>query len=107
MQRWLSAMMVFPLWIVLTGCSHVVIDPDGSKHISGLMVLTIIPSHQDIAADIVRIRTLGLTVINGIAIGSQFTLGYSDTTIAAIKNDASVSQAAIKHAIREEQIGEE
>lgn len=107
MQRWLSAVMVFPLWIVLTGCSHVVIDPSGSKHISGFMVLTITPSHQDIAADIVRIRTLGLTVMNSTATGSQFTIGYSDTVIAAMKNDASVSRETMKQAIREERMGEE
>lgn len=107
MPRWLGLVTVSHLWVVLAGCAHVVVDPDGTQHISGLMMLTLPPAHQDVAADVVRMRTFGLTMTRDPTAGAQLTLGYSDTTIAAIRNDAVVSGPALRRAIHEEQATEE
>ncbi|HSW07131.1 hypothetical protein [Aquabacterium sp.] len=103
MRRWLSLIAMTPLLALLTGCAHVVVDPDGTRHIAGFMVLTLPPAHQDIGADAVRLRSLGLTVTRGHAAGAQLTLGYSDTTIAAMRNDSAISRTTLRRVMREEQ----
>jgi hypothetical protein len=85
-----------PLSVVLAGCAHVAVEPDGTRRIAGFMVLTLPPATQDIGGDAVRIRALGLTVTRGHAAGAQVTLGYSDTTIATLRNDSVVSRTALR-----------
>jgi hypothetical protein len=107
MRRCLSLIAVTQLSALLAGCAHVVVDPDGTRHIAGFMVLTLPPARQDIGADAVRMRSLGLTVTRGHAAGAQLTLGYSDMTIAAIRNDSAISRPALRRVMREEQQSEE
>jgi hypothetical protein len=99
MRRWLCLITPVQLLPFLTGCAHVVVDPDGTRHIAGFMALTLAPASQDIGADAVRLRSFGLTIIRGHAAGAQLTLGYSDTTIAAIKNDSAISRSALRRAM--------
>lgn len=103
MRRWLSLLAVTQLLALLAGCAHVVIDPDGTRHIAGFMMLTLPLAHPDIGADAVRIRSIGLTVTHGHAAGAQLTLGYSDATIAAMRNDSAISRTALRRVMREEQ----
>jgi len=107
MRRWFSLIAAPLLTASLAGCAHVVVDPDGTRHIAGFMVLTLPPARQDIGADAVRMRSLGLTVTHGHAAGAQLTLGYSDTTIAAMRNDSAISQTTLRRAMREGQRQEE
>lgn len=86
----------------LGGCAHVVVAPDGTRHIAGFMVLTLPPAPQEVGADAVRMRVLGLTVMSGHAAGGHLALGYSDTTIAAMRNDSAVSRTALRRAMGEE-----
>lgn len=103
MRRWLR-LIATSLWLALpAGCAHVAVDPDGTRHITGFMVLTLPPARQEVGADAVRMRSLGLTVTRGHAAGAQLTLGYSDTTIAAMRNDSAISRTSLRRAVREEQ----
>lgn len=107
MSRWLSMSAGVLLFTSLAGCAHMVVGPDGTRHITGFMVLTLPPANQDIGADAVRMRSLGLTVTSGHAAGAQITLGYSDTTIAAMRNDSAISLTALRRAMREKNPQEE
>ncbi len=107
MWRRLGLIAISPLLSWLAGCAHVVVDPDGTRHIAGFMVLTLPPVRQEIGSDAVRTRSLGLTVTRGHAAGTQLTLGYSDTTIAAMRNDSAVSRAELRRVLRVEQQTEE
>ncbi len=102
MYRWLGVIVLLLLSTLQAGCAHVVVDPDGTRHITGFMVLTLPPEHQDTAADAVRMRTFGLTVTSGPTVGGQFTLGYSDTIIAAMRNDSLLSKKELRRALQEE-----
>lgn len=107
MRRWLGLIAVSLLLALPAGCAHVAVDPDGTRHVMGLMVLTLPPARQDIGADAVRMRSLGLTVTRGHAAGAQLTLGYSDTTIAALRNDSAIARNALRRAMRDEQAPQE
>lgn len=103
MRRWITVAALPPLLVALAGCAHVVVDADGTRHIAGFMMLTLPPAHQDVGAEAVRLRALGLTVTRGHAAGAQVTLGYSDTTIATIRNDSVISRTALRRALGGEQ----
>jgi hypothetical protein len=107
MRRWLGLIAATQLLALLTGCAHVVVDPDGTRHIAGFMMLTLPPARLNIGADAVRMRSLGLTVTRGHAEGAQLTLGYSDTTFAAMRNDSAISGSALRRVMREEQQSKE
>lgn len=100
MPRCVSLIVVSVLSGLLAGCAHVQVDPDGTRHIAGFVVLTLPPADSDFGADVVRMRSIGLTLTSGRAAGAQFTLGYSDTTIAAVENDSAVSWTALRRAVR-------
>lgn len=102
MCQWPNLIVVSVLSASLAGCAHVAVDPDGTRHIAGFVVLTLPPARQDVGADAVRMRSLGLTVTRGHAAGAQLTLGYSDTTIAAMRNDSAVARTALRRAMGEE-----
>ena len=111
MLRWLgrisTSLLAFLLGSASGGCAHITVDPNGTRHVSGFMRLTLPPTHPNVAADVVRLRALGLTVTRDPATGAQFTLGYSDTTIVVMKNNAVMSQMALKRAINQESPEEE
>jgi hypothetical protein len=85
------ATSVMPLALAgLSGCSHLSVDADGTRHIVGLVVLTLPPAKADVAADSLRMRSLGLTITQGTRLGGSLVLGYSDATLAALRQDALV-----------------
>ena len=71
------------------------------------MLLTLPRPTQDVGGDAVRVRAMGLTVTRGHAAGAQLTLGYSDTTIATLRNDSVVSRTARHRVTNAQQPGKE
>ena len=107
MHRWRCVAALTPLLAALAGCAHVVVEPDGTRHIAGFMLLTLPRPTQDVGGDAVRVRAMGLTVTRGHAAGAQLTLGYSDTTIATLRNDSVVSRTALHRVTNAQQPGKE
>lgn len=77
--------------MTLSGCAHVRIDEDGTRHIVGLVSLTLPPPDKfaERGADAIRIRSLGLTALRSPADGA-LVLGYQETTLIAVKNNSLV-----------------
>jgi hypothetical protein len=74
----------------LAGCASTYIDSDGTRHVIGLVHLTLPPSAPEPkVADWMRVRTVGLAV-SRTDLGATFTLGYADDTLAAIRNNSCV-----------------
>lgn len=78
-----------------TGCAQLVVNSDGSRHLLGCMAVSLPPVDGDIGADSVRMRTLGLALVHGNVVGASIVLGYSDTTLAAVRNNSLVSKTAL------------
>lgn len=103
MCRLLAVIGWLLLSISLSGCAHVTVDADGTRHVTGLVVMTLPPVLPDVGADAARLRSIGLTVSSGHVAASQLTLGYSDITIAAMRNDSVISRSALRRVMQEEQ----
>ena len=80
--------------LLLTGCAHVHVDAEGQRHIVGFMLLTLPPLVAKPAAESIRARTLGLSMTQS-PLGGGIVLGYSDTTLAVVRNHSLVPQAAL------------
>jgi len=79
----------------LAGCAHVFVGADGSRNVIGLVWLTLPPaSAAPTAGEAIRTRSLGLTLTLS-EVGSAVTLGYSDATLAFVRNDSVVTAAAL------------
>jgi hypothetical protein len=86
----LAAATVLACMLVLQGCAVVRVDEAGRTHVAGLVWLTLpAPKPADKAADVVRARSVGVSVTSG-PLGQALTVGYSDQTLAAIRNNSSV-----------------
>ncbi len=72
------------------GCAHVWVDVEGTRHIVGLMHLTLPSTQPHAAAETFRFRTLGLTWSQA-DVGSALVLGYSDTTFGFLRNNVCVA----------------
>jgi len=79
---------------LLPGCAHVQVDADGQRHIIGFLMLTLPPVVAEPAADSIRARTLGLSITQS-PLGGGIVLGYSDTTLAVVRNHSLVPKAAL------------
>jgi hypothetical protein len=74
----------------LGGCAHAYIDGDGNRNVIGFVHLTLPPAAQEPrAADWMRMRTLGLA-LSRTEIGGALEFGYSDNTLAVIRNNSCV-----------------
>lgn len=81
--------------MLLTGCAHVFVGADGSRNVIGLVWLTLpAASTTPAAAESIRTRSLGLTLTLSEA-GNALTLGYSDATLAFVRDNAQVSALAL------------
>ena len=90
--RCLSA---FVLAALVQGCAHVYVDEDGSKNILGLLWLKLpAASSQASAGESLRTVSLGLTLTRSEA-GSALVLGYSDSTMAFVRNHSLVPVDAL------------
>ena len=81
--------------LALSGCAQLAVDGDGTRHLWGCMVLSLPPADAEIGGDVVRMRSVGLAVVRGDVVGASVTLGYSDTTLAAVRNNRIVSKGAL------------
>jgi hypothetical protein len=74
----------------LCGCAHSYIDADGNRNVIGFVHLTLPPSDKEPrAADWMRVRAIGLA-LSRTEIGGALELGYSDNTLAAVRNNSCV-----------------
>lgn len=78
----------------LSGCAHTYIDADGSRHVVGLVWLTLSPPAFGAAADGRRVRAAGLSGVSTPA-GTAIVLGYSDTNIVTVGDDRIVDAAPL------------
>lgn len=79
---------------LLPGCAHVHVGADGQRHIVGFLMLSLPPVVAVPAADSIRARTLGLAITQS-PLGGGLVLGYSDTTLAVVRNHSLVPKAAL------------
>lgn len=77
---------------LLCGCAHSYIDQAGNRRVIGWVDLTLPPAvaAADTGADWVRMRTFGLA-ISSTPISNAFELGYSDNTLAVVRNNSCVA----------------
>lgn len=80
--------------LVAQGCASVTVDADGTRHVTGLVRLTL-PPVTDAGADALRLQALGLCVVSSPVVGTSLVIGYSDTSLAAIRNHSLVPGAAL------------
>lgn len=82
---------LFALCLIATGisgCAHSYIDEQGNRRIIGLVNLAISPATSEpAAADWIRLRQIGIS-LNRSEFASSLDVGYSDNTIAVIRNNS-------------------
>jgi len=78
---------------LLGACANVWVDADGNRHVSGLMHLTLSPTHPPAAAETLRVRTIGFSWTRADA-GSALLLGYGDTTLGFLRNNVCIAPNA-------------
>ncbi len=86
-----SGLLVTLTIMAVSGCAHVVVDADGTRHITGFVHLVLPPPTATPGADVLRLQTLGLSLVLHSAVGNAVILGYGDTSVTAVRNDALVS----------------
>ena len=77
---------------LLSGCAHSYLDRAGNRRVIGWVDLTLPPAiaAHDTGADWIRLRTFGLA-ISSSPIGNTIDLGYSDNTVAVVRNNSCVA----------------
>jgi len=84
------ATVVLATAALLPGCAHVWVDPDGTRRVIGLVNLSLPPqSSSKSAGEAIRSQAIGLSFSASEA-GSAFVFGYSDTTLAFVRNNSFV-----------------
>ena len=74
----------------LQGCAITRVDEAGRTHVAGLVWMTLPATKgDDKAADLVRTRSVGVTLTSG-PLGQALTLGYSDQTLGSLRNHSVV-----------------
>jgi hypothetical protein len=80
---------------VLQGCAHSWVDADGTRHVVGLVNLSLPPQSAALTAgESIRSQAIGLSFSASEA-GSALVLGYSDTTFAFVRNHSLVFADAL------------
>lgn len=79
--------------VLAAGCAHVRVDAEGNRHVLGFAAFTL-PAADASGGSALRSRVVGLSFTSSEA-GSAFVLGYSDATVAFVRNDAVVSARAL------------
>lgn len=83
-----SGGLAIMLLMALQGCAHTYVDADGARHMLGLVYLTL-PTAGPTAGESLRSQSFGLSLSASEA-GSALVLGYSDTTLAFVRNNSLV-----------------
>lgn len=74
---------------VLAGCAFNYIGADGARHLVGLVHVTLPADPSQSAAASVRAQALGLSYTQA-DVGHSLSLGYSDTTVAFVRDNTCV-----------------
>ena len=79
------------LLVALYGCAHVYVDADGTKHIVGLVHVTVPanPENGEATADSLKVISFGLS-LHQTEIGTSLTFGYEEETIIAFRSNACI-----------------
>lgn len=72
--------------MLVAGCAVSIENPDGSVRVIGVVDMTVAPPPGNVAGEVVRVQSIGLTGSWGRNRASV-TLGYSDIRIASFKNN--------------------
>lgn len=72
------------------GCASVTVDADGTRHVTGLVRLTLPPAGLHAGADALRVQALGLQFIHSPRVGDSLVLGYGDVRLTVLRDDARV-----------------
>jgi hypothetical protein len=81
------------LALLLAGCAHVHVDEQGRRHVIGFVALTLPAPEGHTGADTLRTRSLGLTITRS-PVGDALTLGWSDTSLTAVRDHSLVNLPA-------------
>jgi hypothetical protein len=82
--------------IAAQGCAHVSVDEDGTRHVVGLVSLTLPPvDAEGRAAEAFRTRSIGITITKS-EIETGIVVGYSDLTLAFIRDNRVVVGNALR-----------
>lgn len=87
------------LVLALQGCAHVSVDADGTRHVTGFVRMALPPPAAAPGADAMRVQTLGLSLVLHPAVGNAVVLGYGDTTLVVVRNNAQISKTALQQAL--------
>ena len=83
--------------MLLAGCAHSYVDEQGRTHVIGLVALTLPAGGRADAAtpgaELLRLRTIGLSFVQTPGAGNSLVLGYSDSTIAWLRDNTRLSFA--------------
>lgn len=80
---------------LVSGCSLVTVGPDGTRRVMGLVYLELPPARpRSPAADALRVRSLGLAFPSS-ADQTSLSLGYTDETLARIRNNSCLRVDAL------------
>ena len=83
-------LLILLMSMLLGACSYLHVDEQGRRYLVGFVLLTLPPAAvESVGAESLRARTVGLSVTRSPA-GSGVVLGYSDTAVTVIRNDALV-----------------
>lgn len=87
-SRRLSTLAIALTTLSLTACSYSYMDEDGRKQVIGLVNITIDDGQtsHEIAGHQISIQALGLN-ISSTPLGHGLTLGYSNETLLAVKDN--------------------
>ncbi len=94
-KRLLHLAVALCLPAVLHGCAHVYVDADGTRHVLGLVHLQL-PAEGTVkpGGEALRSQSFGLSITSSAA-GQAVVLGYSDTTLAFVQDNAVVPASAL------------
>lgn len=73
--------------VLLAGCAVTYTDADGARHVVGFVAMEIAPPEGNLAGEVVRVRTIGISALN-VRHTVGFTLGYQDVQLASFKDHA-------------------
>lgn len=73
----------------LTGCAYNYVGADGARHVVGLVHVTLPAGGPRATAASLRAQALGLSYTQA-DVGTALSLGYSDTTLAYVRDNTCV-----------------
>lgn len=76
---------------LLGGCAWTYVAPDRTRHVIGFVYAVLPPERAGAyPAESLRTRTLGVAFTSGDAVGTSISIGYSDITLAYVRENTCV-----------------